>query len=248
MNLMNSETARQLIELNHVFYQSCAESFSKTRQRVQPGVLRIIKQTIPKDKPLSILDLGCGNGELAHVLQETGGIIQYQGVDFSLPLMKTGEGDWANDSFNASFHEADLLQEGWDRALNKHFYDRIFCFAVLHHFPGLDNRVRFINQVANLLAPDGIFVFSVWQFLNSPRLTKRIQPWEAAHLTDSLVDENDYLLDWRADCVDHPLRYVHHFSLPELDELRLRTGFRFVERFTSDGHTHDLGEYQVWAK
>jgi SAM-dependent methyltransferase len=248
MILMKPEIARQLIELNHLFYQSCAESFSKTRQRVQPGVMRIINQTIPNDKSVSILDLGCGNGELARVLMDSGGRIQYRGLDFSLPLIKSGSDLPSSDSFQANFMEADLLQDNWSSKMTPGEYDRVFCFAVLHHFPGVENRIRFIQKVHELMAPDGVFAFSVWQFLNSPRLVKRIQPWERADLTSDQVDANDFLLDWRAECEERPLRYVHHFTLEELDEIRTKTGFRIFDRFSSDGHTHDLGEYQVWVK
>jgi hypothetical protein len=94
----------------------------------------------------------------------------------------------------------------------------------------------------------GLFVFSTWQFLRSPRLVKRIQPWERINLTNSQVEPNDYLLDWRAECQAQPLRYVHHCTLEELDELRGETGFNLVERFSSDGHTGDLSEYQIWSK
>ncbi len=247
MNLMKTEIATLLVDLNRQFYQSCAESFSKTRQRIQPGVMRIINQSLSKDNRPSILDLGCGNGELARVLSSMDYPMNYTGMDFSIPLMGSGSVIPETSSFHASFLEADLVSDNWQSRLPEKTYDRIFCFAVLHHFPGDENRKRFLSQVYHLLNPGSLFVFSTWQFLRSPRLVKRIQPWQMVDLSPEQVDENDYLLDWRADCQTQPLRYVHHYTEAELEALRLTTGFSLMERFTSDGHTGNLSEYQIWS-
>lgn len=247
MNLMKTEIASFLVELNRQFYQSCAESFSKTRQRIQPGVTRIINQTLSKDNHLSILDLGCGNGELARVLSSLDYPMNYTGMDFSIPLMESGTPIPETSFFRAKFLEVDLIKEDWQSQLNEKTYDRIFCFAVLHHIPGRENRKRFLSQVSHVLNPNGLFAFSTWQFLRSPRLVKRIQSWELVNLSKDQVEENDYLLDWRAECQTQPLRYVHHCTVDELEDLRLGTGFQLQERFTSDGHTGDLSEYQIWS-
>ena len=54
-----------LLNLNRTFYQTFAEEFSSTRQRLQPGVMRIARQFSNQE---NILDLGCGNGQLAKYL------------------------------------------------------------------------------------------------------------------------------------------------------------------------------------
>jgi hypothetical protein len=60
------------------------------------------------------------------------------------------------------------------------------------------------------------------------------------------MDPGDYLLDWRQG--GRGLRYVHHFSPPELTSLAQMTGFKVVESFSSDGEGGNLGLYQVWQK
>ena len=62
---MDKIIAAKLLQLNAEFYQTFAVQFSATRQRIQPGVQRILKTVDPR---AHILDLGCGNGELARVL------------------------------------------------------------------------------------------------------------------------------------------------------------------------------------
>ncbi|HEY3476840.1 MAG TPA: hypothetical protein VGK56_19640 [Anaerolineales bacterium] len=57
--------AVRLIEINREFYTRFGEAFSATRHRIQPGVRRVLEM-LQGDE--SILDLGCGNGELARAL------------------------------------------------------------------------------------------------------------------------------------------------------------------------------------
>jgi hypothetical protein len=94
------------------------------------------------------------------------------------------------------------------------------------------------------LSPGGKFIFSVWQFLNSPRLSKRIQAWSDIGLSASQVEQGDYLLDWRLG--GHGLRYVHHFAADELERLASRCGFYRIEAFLSDGKGSNLSLYQTW--
>jgi hypothetical protein len=105
-------------------------------------------------------------------------------------------------------------------------------------------RRQVLRKARAMLAPAGRFIHSEWQFLNSPRLTSRIQSWEAIGLSDSDVDPGDTLLDWRQGGAG--LRYVHHFSIDELEQLAEATDFKIVETFLSDGENKRLGLYQVW--
>jgi hypothetical protein len=104
--------------------------------------------------------------------------------------------------------------------------------------------LSFLQQVRKHLSPDGNFILSVWQFMNSARLAARVRPWEILNLHSSDLEPGDTLLDWRAGGVG--LRYAHFFNEDELDELANRSGFRVCETFHSDGKEHNLGLYQVW--
>ena len=66
---MNFATAERLIALNRQFYADHGRDFSETRARLQPGVLRLLDTL---DEYEAILDLGCGNGELARTLSRRG--------------------------------------------------------------------------------------------------------------------------------------------------------------------------------
>jgi 2-polyprenyl-3-methyl-5-hydroxy-6-metoxy-1,4-benzoquinol methylase len=238
---MDSNTAARLIEIDREFYTHFGDSFSATRHRIQPGARRVLESLNGNE---SILDLGCGNGELARELARRGQRGSYLGVDFSLPLLREAESQ--PDGFSAKFLQVDLTQlsafsdqlsvvDGWSV---------ITAFAVLHHIPSMELRLTILRIVKQLLKTDGIFVDSNWQFLNSEKLKARIQPWETAAISTSEVDAGDYLLDWRSG--GKGLRYVHHFNESELAELAKASGFSIMDSFYSDGETGNLGLYQVW--
>ncbi len=237
---MDEQTARRLVNLNGQFYQTFGRAFSATRQRIQPGVRQVLS-TLRGDE--HILDLGCGNGEFVRQLAQTPFRGEYCGLDFSLPLLEAADSN--PRPFPINFRQSDLTGNDWPGFYTNPF-DLIVSFAVLHHIPSNDLRQQIVAQAASLLRPGGRFVLSNWQFLNSPRLVARIQSWERAGLAPSDVDENDYLLDWRAG--GEGLRYVHHFDETELAALAAIAGFVVLETFYSDGENGRLGLYQVWQK
>jgi SAM-dependent methyltransferase len=235
---MQPETAEQLIKLNHQFYQTFADHFSETRQRLQPGVSKVIKSIL---LTANILDLGCGNGLIAARLKEHGYTGNYVGLDTAAGLIQI-----ARDQHipNTQFFQADLMGGSWVSKLPQPTFETIVCFAVMHHIPGSVLRLQFLEHVRRLIVPTGIFLHSNWQFLQSKKLRGRIQPWEKIGLTKDKVDEHDYLMDWRRG--GEGLRYVHYFTESELNSLADQTGFTVQDSFYSDGASGNLGLYQIW--
>ena len=240
---MNSTVAARLIELNRDFYTRFGDSFSATRQRIQPGVRRVLEMLNGDE---DILDLGCGNGWFARELAERGHRGTYLGVDFSLPLLRDAE-SYAG-GFSTKFMEVDLTQLSVisDQLSVTDYWSLITSFATLHHIPSRQLRLNILQTVRQLLKPNGHFIHSNWQFLNSEKLKSRIQDWSKAGLSPNDVDPNDYLLDWRSG--GEGLRYVHHFDETELAELAQATGFQVRDVFYSDGETGNLGLYQIWRR
>jgi tRNA (uracil-5-)-methyltransferase TRM9 len=246
---MKPETVQRLLELNRSFYTDFGEPFSATRGRIQPGVRRVL-ESLKGDE--SILDLGCGNGEMARTLAREGHHGPYLGLDFSLPLLADAES--VPDGFLVEFRQVDLTQlpvisdqlSFTDYSLAGTGWSLITAFAVLHHIPSQRLRLDILKTAHKLLADDGRFIHSNWQFLNSPRLRGRVREWNDAGLTEADVDPGDYLLDWRSGGTG--LRYVHHFSAAELAELAESSGFKVVETFYSDGKEGNLAIYQEWRK
>ncbi|MBI5951382.1 MAG: class I SAM-dependent methyltransferase [Chloroflexi bacterium] len=235
---MNSSTADKLLVVNREFYSRFGGQFSATRQRLQPGVKRILDSIREYE---TVLDLGCGNGNFLRELARRGHKATLCGVDFSLPLLRDAE-----SSSGVEFHEVDLsqLSVNSDQLSVEGGWSLITCFATLHHIPFAEMRLDILKVVRGLLKDDGRFILSNWQFLNSAKLRARIQPWDRAGLDESDVDEGDYLLDWRSG--GEGLRYAHQFSAEELSALAEQAGMHVVDSFLSDGEGGNLGLYQVW--
>ena len=236
---MNSTTAQRLLKINREFYNRFGDQFSATRQRLQPGVRKIL-ETIQAD--VSVLDLGCGNGNFLRELSVRGHKAALLGVDFSLPLLRDAE-----SAPGVEFREVNLdqlsvvsgqlaVEGGWDV---------ITMFATLHHIPSTEIRLDILRTVRKLIKDDGKFILSNWQFLNSEKLRSRIQPWGRVSINESDLDEGDYLLDWRSG--GEGLRYAHQFSVEELLGLAEQAEMRMTDSFLSDGDGGNLGLYQVWA-
>jgi tRNA (uracil-5-)-methyltransferase TRM9 len=236
---VNSDIAKQLIELNRKFYGQFGDSFSATRGRLQNGVMKIL-ETIQDDD--SVLDLGCGNGLFLQTLFKRGHKSALLGVDFSLPLLRDAE-----SSGGVEFREVDLykLSAVSNQLTVNGLWSTVTMFATLHHIPSNEIRLDILRSVNSLLKPKGRFISSNWQFLNSEKLKSRIQDWGKVGLTKDDVDENDYLLDWRNG--GEGLRYAHHFSSEELHTLANQVDMRVEAEFLSDGENGKLGLYQVWV-
>jgi tRNA (uracil-5-)-methyltransferase TRM9 len=236
---MNSFTAERLLAINREFYNCFGDRFSATRQRLQPGVKKIL-ETIQED--VSVLDLGCGNGNFLRELVRRGHKALLLGADFSLPLLRDAE-----PTPGASFSKVDLsqLSANSEQLSIEGGWAVIAMFATLHHIPSHGMRLDILRAVRKLLKEDGKFILSNWQFLNSAKLRSRIQAWEKVGINESNLDEADYLLDWRSG--GEGLRYVHQFSVGELIGLADQVGMRVTDSFLSDGDGGNLGLYQIWV-
>ena len=248
---MDPETASELLEINRRFYSEFGDAFAATRRRIQPGVSRIL-ETIPADIASDWLDLGCGSGALGQIWAVQSRSGSYTGMDFSGPLLREAEAatkGLSNDRLNLVYTAGDLMDPEWPENFAEKRYDGVLAFASLHHIPGRKNHIRIFRQVRQMLKPGGRFIFSVWQFQNSAKLLKRVQPWSLAGIDEKDLEAGDTLLDWRFALPENTdqrgLRYVHLFSEAELDRIAEESGFRLADRFYSDGAEGNLALYSV---
>jgi tRNA (uracil-5-)-methyltransferase TRM9 len=249
---MLPRTQSLLLDLNGRFYQTFAGSFAETRRRIQPGVRAILQRIPPVGR---WLDLGCGSGALAVEWARTGKTGLYLGLDFSAGLLEEAHRITQAEphpGLAIEYRQVDLSAPDWNALLYGQTFDGILAFASLHHLPGFDLRLGVLRLAASLLEPGGTFYHSEWQFMNSPKLAARRLPWETMGLSDAEVEEGDFLLDWRAPQPGQEgqagLRYVHLFSMQELEKLARDSGFVIRDTFESDGENGRLGLYQMWQK
>lgn len=251
---MHAATVNKLRQINLRLYQTLAGQFSATRERLQPGVARVLER-LPE--AVNLLDLGCGNGELLARLLQSGYRGHYLGLDFSQALLDIARSRALETNAEATgnadfqFQLADFSQPDWVEAaragmhaLQIPTWDTVFAFAMLHHIPGEATRRGLLRQIRELLEPGKKFVLSGWQFLNSARMRARVRSWSEVGLEAAAVEANDYLLDWRRG--GYAYRYVHLFTEQELIALAQECAFEVSDSFYSDGEGGRMGLYHIW--
>lgn len=244
---MEPDVLHKIRSINNEFYQTFADSFAETRGRIQPGVQRMMAGMLKSE---SLLDLGCGNGKLASTLSDRNFSGTYLGIDASDRMLAIARDAVAGrERFALIKAESGIsdLRTDIEQNASQPFqppYDLQVAFATLHHVPGKSSRQRLARELHTLAAEHGRVYLSVWNFLESERLSERVLPWETVGLSEGQVESGDYLIDWRRG--GSGIRYVHHFSETELIDLAEEAGFAVQETFYSDGETGNLGLYQVW--
>jgi len=256
---MNDSVRRRLLTINREFYEQFGASFSGTRFGAQPGWDRIIHY-FPRRG--AVLDLGCGNGRLALFVEKwiedqrrrmkemdigprspvPGPVIRYVGLEGSETLLAIARAKTAHlRHVSTEFIQMDLSTDAWHRASG--YFDVVTALAVLHHIPGFEARQRFVQAAGACLKPNGVLLLSNWRFAHSPRMQRKLLPWTAAGLSETDVEPDDYLLDWKKDGAG--MRYAHQLDEAEVVALAAAAGLEVVEQFVADGRERDLSLYSV---
>lgn len=230
---MNDATIKRLNAINREFYRVTAESFDESRNQPWPGWEPILLHVQP---PVSVLDVGCGNGRFGCFLAERLGADQiiYYGIDNNPALLERARA--ALPGINAQIIQHDVIEQpitGMEQV------DLVVLFGVLHHIPGTQQRRAFMRQLAGFVKPRGRLVFAAWRFYEQERFRARIVPWP----DDLDVERHDYLLDWRRGA--RALRYCHFVDDAEHAALVAATELEELQTYRADGRTHDSNCYSI---
>jgi SAM-dependent methyltransferase len=238
---MKDAIVDRLLGLNRQFYATFAEHFAASRP-VSDSALTSILPYLPSGA--RVLDVGCGNGRLAVLLDEERPGASYVGVDASPELIDAARIQTDRLSHtDAVFRVLDVTQRSWTQELSCQPFDCAVALAVLHHIPGLDLRVRVLRGIGSLLKTTGYAIISTWRFLAHERLRRKIVDWEEAGIDEDDLDPGDYLLDWRRG--GRGLRYCHLIDESEVEQLATATGFRVRETFRAGGREGDLSLFAI---
>ena len=241
---MDADLVNRLISLNRDFYTSFADGFSATRTAPWVGFARLLPY-LPDH--CRVLDIGCGNGRLAHFLDGERRGVTYLGLDFSPRLLDLArQATEGLTSVAAEFRLADITRPDWTEAVQGQQFDGVLALAVLQHIPSFELRSGIVRQAAVLLRPGGVFAMSNWQFTSSERLAKKIVPWSEVDIDPRGLEQGDYLLDWRRGRVGY--RYCHLVEEEEVGSLAAEAGLEVVETFRADGREGNLNLYAVLSR
>ncbi|BAZ15794.1 type 12 methyltransferase [Calothrix sp. NIES-4071] len=109
-------------------------------------------------KPFKMLDLGCGDASLTVDALLNTNIVFYQGIDLSVPALEIAKKNMARIQCHTTFTKGDFSQSISEFALEGHNkFDAILMSFALHHLH-LDEKCYLIEQLQNLLLPNGVLI------------------------------------------------------------------------------------------
>jgi SAM-dependent methyltransferase len=231
---LDDQTARRLNDINRRFYAAIADDFHATRGAAWRGWERLLPHL---RAPLSVLDVGCGNGRFGVFLTEHDLTpLHYHGIDNSSALLDHARSQLATHSqVTTRLEVVDVI----DDPLPEGQYDLVTLFGVMHHIPGAARRLEMMRQLAARVKVGGLLAIACWRFYEYPRFRERIVAWD----DDMQVEAHDYLLDWRRGA--RALRYCHYVDDAEHAALVAASGLREIETWRADGETGDVNRYSL---
>jgi tRNA (uracil-5-)-methyltransferase TRM9 len=218
---MKTSTVHQLNELNRQFYTQMAASWTASRQYAWPSWQTFQQHSqLDRDTTVSIADIGCGHGRLAHFLSEHFQQLHYHGLDLSAELLAEAQQDLpTNVEITTTVTDVvvDLLTP---KDFLHQDYDLITLFGVLHHIPSRQLRIRVLEYAIAHLTPGG----EIWLTLWTPEILGFKPPRKQAipeGIDPSDLEVGDSFLAWKDSSAT---RFVHWMQLNEIDELRALVG------------------------
>jgi 2-polyprenyl-3-methyl-5-hydroxy-6-metoxy-1,4-benzoquinol methylase len=227
---MNERAKKYLLKIVAEGYEKIAVDFSETRKKpMKVMVYQIVDdlKITPDDK---ILDLGCGNGCFFEVLAGRG---KYLGIDNSQGLI-----DLAHRNYQADFKKIDITKLGNLKDDNFNF---IFSWAVFHHLPGKNIRLKFLQEVYKKINPEGQFIISIWKLRNKNNFySLAFKSFFNNLFLGRALDWADLIFPWKGSSLENqPPRYYHAFSKKSLEKEIIRSGFK-IEKFLEDDFNYYL--------
>ncbi|GBD34164.1 2-methyl-6-phytyl-1,4-hydroquinone methyltransferase [bacterium HR34] len=218
---MDKKLAQYLLYKTINDFNKIASEFSRTRLSNWDFISYFLKYVKHGDK---VLDFGCGNGRLYHLLSKNKNIYYY-GVDVSENLVKIAQ----NNLPTGESCQVKVMEDPLKLDFPDNFFDVVFSIAVFHHIPSKDFRNKILAEIKRLLKDNGFFVITVWNLRRKYRKTfiknfilKLFGKWK--------FDLFDIFVPWknsRGEVLCE--RYVHCFSKKELEKIVLENGFEILE-------------------
>lgn len=250
---MDAAVINQLNQLNQRFYQTIGNSFNQTRQTPWVGWQQLLPEIDILSEPLTVLDIGCGNGRFGEFLVDNFSekVVDYLGIDQDVHLLQRAQSRLWPSNFTANFEQLDLIElirqpNQRQKLFTETNHSRptlITLFGMMHHLPSWELRHQLFHQLAQFLPPDGFLIFSAWQFATDLRYQNRFIAPGKVNLTATQLEKNDYILDWQRNTTAY--RYCHFMNQTEAEALIRQSGFQIVRQFLADGKSQQLNKYYI---
>ena len=237
---MDKKTIDKLNQLNKEFYLKTSKHFNITRQFNWAGFTKLLPH-LPAGKAslqgrtLKVLDVGCGNGRFGEFLINKGKKIQYTGIDNNQDLLELAQ---------EKLPKAKLINQDILKPIKiKEQFDLIGLFGVLHHVPGKETRLKLLKDLAKLLAPGGLLVFTNWHFNKFKRFNSYSVPSKKVGVNRDKLEDGDKILDWKRGVLAY--RYCNLMPDSELKEIKSDLGLRLVDEYLADAKSGQGNRYVI---
>jgi tRNA (uracil-5-)-methyltransferase TRM9 len=225
---MNKDDVR-IIHKTREDYNRIARHFADTRSGAME--LEKFKPLVKKDQ--YILDWGCGNGRLLHILGDK--FARYYGVDQSAKLLAIAKKAFKQEikagavTFVSNAKKAVKFEDN--------FFDLVFMIASFHHLPDHESRLDLLRQCYKQMKKNARLVITTWNLESDWAKEKFKKDWK-------LLRANDYLIPWKDQDGNIVVeRYYHYFSWQELKNLIREAGFVIKEMYYSKGNRKTIKKH-----
>lgn len=236
---MQKQKAKEIVRQTRQIYNTIAKEWDVSRGTPNGIKIKLIKPVKPGMK---VLDLGCGNGLMVGPILTRGGY--YFGSDISdkfIALCKKRYVSYIKTK-QAEFVAADAVKLPY----KNNFFDYVVSFAVMHHIPSAELRLKFLKELHRVLKSGAIAKIDNWNLREEWGRNKYKIETQLKNIPAGL-DEGDVLIPWKATGGKTIPRYIHIFSDQELKRLARAAGFKNIkiEYFNRVGVKTKNGEAQV---
>lgn len=211
------------------FYDTHAKHFSQTRKKNRPEFTYVLQEIekLANNKKIRILELWCGDGRLLRYISEridTG--IEYTGVDFAQGLIDIAKSHTPSNKKHTAKRICEDMKKYVENT-KQESYDFVICIASFQHIPTSKERLYIMKNIYKTLVYDGSVIM-----LNralSQRAIKKYRKNYIASLLRAIIPGSKhttrdlYIPRKHKNGIEH--RYYHFFSLKELHQLSIHSGF-----------------------
>ncbi len=192
--------------------------------------------------PRTALDVGCGHGRFAALLQARHPTAEITGVDGSAELLAAARArtDLAGP---CRFVQLDVDED--PGGLPEGPFDLVTLIAVLHHVPGEARRQALLRELAARVAPGGVLALAFWRRIGDD--AKRRVDWSVVGIDEAELEPGDRLLRFEVDDPER-LRFSHFADDAELERTADCTGLPLLARYDADGPSGEANAYFLWRR
>lgn len=132
------------------FYTSISEHYRKIFP-LNPAQIRFVLDRFPNASNLSLLDIGCGTGDLCLALSNSFRLVT--GIDLDKEMLEIAQ-NARGETENVVFHHLNMMEMG--STFSPKTYDAILCFGnTLVHLANMEEIAQFLEHAKHLLSPGG---------------------------------------------------------------------------------------------